>query len=63
MKSPFYFLVRPVQGKRYNNTKQISGIDFIVSTSEENHQAANREGVVVATPSITKGLLLREMCY
>ena len=30
--------------------KDIDGIDFITSTSEENHKASNRQGVVVATP-------------
>jgi len=35
-----------VRGHRYNNTKG----DLIVSTSEEDHRFANREGVVVALP-------------
>ena len=35
MKSPFYFIVKPVAGKRYNNTKKIAEIDFITSSSEE----------------------------
>ena len=30
--------------------KDIDGMDFITSTSEENHKASNRQGVVVATP-------------
>jgi hypothetical protein len=50
MKSPFYFITKPLEGKRYNNTKEIAGIDFIVSTSEEDHKFSNREAVVVETP-------------
>jgi hypothetical protein len=50
MRSPFYFIVKPVKGKRYDNTKKIGGIDFITSTSEENHLASNRKAVVISTP-------------
>jgi len=50
MRSPFYFIVKPLDDKRHTNTKDIDGMDFITSTSEENHMASNRQGVVVATP-------------
>lgn len=50
MRSPFYFIVKPLNGKRYNNFKDLAGIDFLTSTSEENHLASNREAVVVSTP-------------
>ena len=50
MRSPFYFIVKPLDDKRYTNTKDIDGMEFITSTSEENHMASNRQGVVVATP-------------
>jgi hypothetical protein len=50
MKSPFYFITKPLEGKRYNNTKDIAGIEFIVNTSEEEHKFSNREAVVVETP-------------
>ncbi len=50
MRSPFYFIVKPVKGKRYDNSKKIGGIDFITSTSEENHLASNRKAIVVSTP-------------
>lgn len=49
-KSLFEFIVRPIGGKRYNNTKTIAGMDFVVSTSEEDHKFANREGKVLSTP-------------
>jgi hypothetical protein len=50
MKSPFCFIVKPVNGKRYDNTKKIGGIDFIVSTSEEDHKFSNRYAEVVELP-------------
>ena len=50
MRSPFYFIVKPFDDKRYTNTKNIEGMEFITSTSEENYKASNRQGVVVAVP-------------
>ena len=50
MKSPFYFIAKPVKGKRYDNTKEIGGLEIIVSTSEEDHQFSNRYAEVVETP-------------
>ncbi len=50
MKSPFYFIVEPVEGKRYNNTKSMSGLDFITSTSEEDFTVSNRKGIVKEVP-------------
>jgi hypothetical protein len=55
MRSPFYFIAKPVNGKRYDNTKEIGGIDFIVSTSEEDHQFSNRFAEVVELPLGYKG--------
>ena len=55
MKSPFYFIARPINGKRYNNTKSIGGIDFIVSTSEEDHKFSNRYAEVIEVPLGYKG--------
>ena len=50
MKSPFQFIVKPLNGKRYNNTKEISGTEFITSTSEEDHNFSNRYAEVLETP-------------
>jgi hypothetical protein len=44
-----------VNGKRYDNTKEIGGIDFIVSTSEEDHKFSNRFAQVVELPLQYKG--------
>ena len=38
MQSPDRFIVKPVKGRRYNNTKEIGGLEFITSTSEEDFQ-------------------------
>mgnify|MGYP003635480428 CR=1 FL=1 len=35
MQSPFSFIVRPVKGRRYDNIKEIGGIDFITSSSKK----------------------------
>ena len=50
MKSPFDFIVTPLDGKRYNNIKKIGSVDFITSTSEEDFKASNRYAEVVETP-------------
>jgi len=55
MQSPFYFIVKPNKGKRYDNTKQIAGIEFIVSTSEEDYKFANRLAEVIQVPLGYKG--------
>ena len=50
MKSTFYFIVKPKDNRRYDNTKKIGNIDFITSTSKEDYSASNRYAVVVETP-------------
>jgi hypothetical protein len=50
MKSPFYFIVKPKGNKRYDSTKKIGNINFIISTSKEDHKASNRYAIVVETP-------------
>jgi hypothetical protein len=50
MKSPFYFIVKPLGGKRYDNEKSIGGVDFFLSSSEEDFKTSNRKAVVVSTP-------------
>lgn len=50
MKSPLYFIVKPIDSKRYSNTKEIAGIEIIVNTSEEDYKFSNRQAIVVETP-------------
>lgn len=50
MRSPFHFIAKPLNRKRYDNTRDIGGVDFIVSTSEEDHRFSNRFAEVIETP-------------
>jgi hypothetical protein len=50
MQSPFDFIVKPINGERYNNTKDIGGIELIVNTSEEDHKFSNRYAEVIEVP-------------
>lgn len=55
MQSPYNFLVKPKSGRRYDNIKELGGIDLIVSSSQEDHTVSNRYAVVVETPIAYKG--------
>jgi len=55
MKSPYQFIVKPVKGRRYDNTKEIGDVDFIVSSSQEDHKVSNRFAEVVSTPIMYTG--------
>jgi hypothetical protein len=46
MKSPYYFLVIPKGGKRYDNQRG----ELYISTSKEDHRVTTREAVVISTP-------------
>jgi|TARA_R100001463_G_scaffold24890_3_gene59290 hypothetical protein len=50
MQSPHSFIVQPVKGKRYDNTKNFGEVEFIVSSSQEDHKFSNRYGIVVSLP-------------
>jgi len=50
MQSPFYFIAKPVGGRRYDNLKNIGGVEFITSSSEEDAKASNRFAEVVSVP-------------
>ena len=55
MKSPFYFIVKPLGGKRYDNIRKYGDNEFIISSSQEDHTATNRFAVVASTPSYYNG--------
>lgn len=50
MRSPYDFIVKPVDDRRYANSKEIAGVEVYTSTSDEDHMSANRFGEVVALP-------------
>ena len=50
MRSPFYFIIKPYNSRRYDNIKKIGDVDFVTSTSKEDHTASNRFATVVEVP-------------
>jgi len=50
MQSPFSFIVEPLKGKRYDNTRAHGDVELIVSTSQEDHKFSNRYAVVKNLP-------------
>tara|TARA_R110000787_G_scaffold3543_4_gene13842 strand:+ start:2890 stop:3453 length:564 start_codon:yes stop_codon:yes gene_type:complete len=50
MKSPYSFIVTPLNNRRYDNLKKIGDVNFITSTSEEDHTVSNRYATVVSLP-------------
>ena len=55
MRSPTDFLVKAIDGKRYANTKNIGGIDILISTSDEDYTVSNRFAEVISTPLYYNG--------
>lgn len=55
MRSPYYFLAKPLNGQRYNSTNNVGGKDIVVSNSIEDSQNTNREALVIETPIGYKG--------
>ena len=57
------FIVKPLNGRRYDNIKEIGGLELITSVSQEDHTVSNRYAEVVETPinysgEISKGDIL-----
>ena len=50
MRSPYNFIVTPLNKRRYDNIKEIGSTQFITSTSQEDHEASNRFASVVSLP-------------
>ena len=59
MRSPYCFIVTPVDDRRYDNLKNIAGMKFITSVSEEDHVASNRFATVVETPINYNGPIVK----
>jgi len=55
MKSPYSFIVKPYNQRRYDNIKKIEDIDLITSTSKEDSSSSNRMAIVEETPLNYKG--------
>ena len=50
MRSPFNFLVKPLKGKRYDNTREVDGKEYFITTSFEDAKTTQRHAIVVSTP-------------
>jgi len=50
MQSPNQFIVVPANERRYNNIKNVEGLELILDTSEESASFSNREAIVLSTP-------------
>jgi hypothetical protein len=59
LRSPFQFIVKPVDGKRYANIEKIAGEEIITSTDTEDFKASNRLAEVLSVPLNYKGEIER----
>jgi hypothetical protein len=50
MKSPNYFIIKPLNDARYDNVRKYGNNDFIISSSTEDHRIVNRYAVVHDIP-------------
>lgn len=57
MKSVQYFIIEPVDGKRYDNTININGVDLVMSATVEDHKVSQRFAVVKEVPVLYNGYI------
>jgi len=50
MKSPYCFIIKAADGRRYDNIRNYEGKEFIISSSQEDHKTSNRFATVISTP-------------
>ena len=50
MKSPYCFIIKPIDGRRYDNIRTYGDVEFVISASQEDHTVSNRFGEVVSVP-------------
>lgn len=55
MRSPFRFIVSPLNNEQYNNVKKVGDTLLIVNTGIEDHLDVNRVGIVKGLPMTYKG--------
>jgi len=55
MRSPYNFIVEPLNDRRYDNVKDMDGTEVITSVSQEDHISSNRQATVVALPISYEG--------
>jgi len=57
MRSPEFFIVKPKDGKRYDNTRTYGEVEFISNSSIESADHSNRFAIVESTPIGYKGAI------
>ena len=63
MKSLYDFIVTPYES-RYENTKKIAGVDFIVNTKIETHLSVSKKAIVTSTPlAYDTGVKVGDLVY
>jgi len=50
MVSPHYFIVKPLDGKRYDNIRRYGDVDFIISAALDDHTITQRLAIVENVP-------------
>ena len=55
MKAPYCFIIKPVDGRRYDNIRTYGNSEFIISASQEDYTVSNRFGEVVSIPIYYNG--------
>ena len=55
MKAPYCFIIKAVDGRRYDNIRTYGNTEFIVSTSQEDHTVSNRFAEVISVPIYYNG--------
>ena len=55
MRCPNQFLVKPAGGRRYDNVSKYGDVEFITSSSQEDHTVSNRYAEVISTPIMYDG--------
>lgn len=55
MKSPYCFIIKPIDGRRYDNIRSYGDVDFVISASQEDHTVSNRFAEVVSLPHYYNG--------
>jgi hypothetical protein len=57
LKSPFKFVISPIDGKQYNDTKKVGDVELITTTSIEEAIDVNRIGIVKSLPENYDGII------
>ena len=58
MKSPYCFIIKPFDGRRYDNLRTYGDISFIISSSQDDHTVSNRFAIVESVPIYYDGPVL-----